>query len=693
MIVNKTISLLCILFTFALADITTGLKGYWKFDESSGTTAYDSSGKGNNGILNNGPSRISGYKGNALSFDGSNDIVTVTHSSNLAFMASSFTVCAWVFIDSSTNTGIRPIIRKDANIPNVYNDANRRGFSFATSASGSTWSCGPYEPGHPVFALVKGDNDLNPRAVSSKALSSGWHLMVGMFDTDVDSIFLYIDGVKDTSVYAPIDCSMENDSNLEIGGLVTGGDCESFFNNKIDEVRVYDRALTSQEVCELSGMSECFDPSQGLLAHYEFNGNANDASGNNYNGTLNGAIVTTDRCDETNKALNFDGIDDNIELGQQINLGTSDFTLSALIKPNVIDTSCRHIITKGLTSTGTPSEVGFGLLFMNGKLCFFVNGSIPKTGISGVTIPVDEWSYVTGVRDGHNLYLYVNGVLVGTATDPVVTNTNSNIPLNIGSASFTEAPYRRYFFNGKIDDIRIYNRALSGQEISKLSEIHECIFNPSQGLLAHYPFNGNANDVSGNSLSGTVNGATPALSKSGTQNGALSFDGTDDNVELGQSINFGTNNFTLCALVKPNFINSTGYHHILTKGVTSSGVPSEVGYSLMIRTGKLCFFVFGGEPKRGVMDIAIPVNEWSFITAVRNGTKLSVYMNGVLVGTAIDSYLTNTNSNLPLNFASGAYGDSPTRRYFFNGVLDEIRVYNQALEAWQIHELAEIYGY
>jgi hypothetical protein len=84
---------------------TSGLVGYWPFDEGTGTIAYDKSGNNNNGTLLNGPTWTSGKVGGALSFDGVNDYVNVGTSTILKNITSSITMSTWAMLTSQTIVG------------------------------------------------------------------------------------------------------------------------------------------------------------------------------------------------------------------------------------------------------------------------------------------------------------------------------------------------------------------------------------------------------------------------------------------------------------------------------------------------------------------------------------------------------------------------------------------------------------
>ena len=104
--------------------------------------------------------------------------------------------------------------------------------------------------------------------------------------------------------------------NTSDGKLVIGRsrDEGNYLKGAIDEVRVYDRLLSAQEINELH-LTERPSFDIGLVAYYPFNGNANDESGNDHNGTVQGATLSTDRHGVNSRAYDFDGTDDQITVG------------------------------------------------------------------------------------------------------------------------------------------------------------------------------------------------------------------------------------------------------------------------------------------------------------------------------------------------------------------------------------------
>lgn len=196
-----------------------GLIGYWKFDEGSGTTAYDSSGNRKNGTLTNGPAWVDGKYGKALLFDGTNDYVAIPDL--YASSPSSLTIVAWI---NSPLTGI-------GSIPFIHHCRNGE-FFLNNEAQGY------------VGTGVKLTNGVW-YVISAPTTANVWHHIVGTWIKG-DSIKLYIDGtlVNQTSVpnYYLFNAYWEN---AAIGSRYGW---HAFFNGTIDEVMVFGRALNAEEI-------------------------------------------------------------------------------------------------------------------------------------------------------------------------------------------------------------------------------------------------------------------------------------------------------------------------------------------------------------------------------------------------------------------------------------------------------------
>lgn len=426
-------------------------------------------------------------------------------------------------------------------------------------------------------------------------------------------------------------------------------------------------------------------PANGLIAYYPFNGNANDGSGNGNDGTVNGATLTTDRFGNSNKAYSFNGSNNNISVPSLNNYSYTPITYSVwayMNSYNVVDWGSSFIFNGiiGRDAFGNATE---GIIaFLNQYDASNVHKIMYYTGANSVnstyTPPLNTWFHIVYTSDGSNSKFYINAVSVNEVT--FSATQNANLGFTIGSAG------SRGFWDGKIDDIRIYNRALSQSEITQL-------YNEPNGLIAYYPFNGNANDESGNGNNGTVNGATLTTDRFGNANHAYSFNGISDNILINNNFfDNGANSFSISGwyylnvLANPNNGNSshplfnTSPHNGLTVGMNWG---SSDKYSLWVGEGtpSISWNVFNNSSSNQ----NVVVGSWKYFTLIKSGTDYNLYIDGTLdktfsTATTVSSYLYKLylGSCDPLN-----------SNEVLNGKLDDIRIYNRALSQ---SEITSLYG-
>lgn len=223
----------------------------------------------------------------------------------------------------------------------------------------------------------------------------------------------------------------------------------------------------------------CQIPTNGLVAYYPFNGNANDLSENAIHGTNTNATLSTDRFGNTNSAYSFDGTMSYIELPASSKFGfNNSFSINLWVS---ISESQNNKYAKIFEKYACPfvessDFYGFGL---NGDSLLF--GSRSEQGVSVNSshklFEFNKFVMLTGVKNytTHKMDLFVNGFLVNSIPllDP---GTNSSIvKISIGKQTDCATKNPIYFFKGAIDDIRIYNRALTKQEINALLNENNCI--------------------------------------------------------------------------------------------------------------------------------------------------------------------------------------------------------------------------
>ena len=201
----------------------------------------------------------------------------------------------------------------------------------------------------------------------------------------------------------------------------------------------------------------------GLVAYYPFDGNANDVSGNGYNGTPSGGVTfTADRFGNPNSAVLFDGSSGSITTLPLNFASNSTVSVSLWLKANsptggpatyylAIDNTA-FVVAHSYYPSPSPglNQIVFGAQ------------SGTTTGTAGGYITPGNWYHFVGTYDGTTIRAYINGSLIqqtnlsGPMNDP-------NSPLNFGGVSTYP-----YYWNGSLDDVRIYNRALTDAEVAQL---------------------------------------------------------------------------------------------------------------------------------------------------------------------------------------------------------------------------------
>lgn len=220
-------------------------------------------------------------------------------------------------------------------------------------------------------------------------------------------------------------------------------------------------------------------PTDGLAAWYPFNGNSDDLSGNSNNGTLNGPTPSNDRFDNSNAAFSFDGIDDFIEIPDDISIRPQFITISLWFKTSD-GSNAQSLLYKSELNTYFNEQYSIAINFgdiSNRFDCSVKNGNNcdnPGFGWQSnqVTEVVDDniWHHLVYTYDGSQSVIYIDGVNVSTKefTPGEIDNCEGSA-LQIGRIWFFDegqevvVAYNSY--NGELDDIGIWNRPLTSTEI------------------------------------------------------------------------------------------------------------------------------------------------------------------------------------------------------------------------------------
>ncbi len=216
----------------------------------------------------------------------------------------------------------------------------------------------------------------------------------------------------------------------------------------------------------LSAQVPAYVPTNGLVGWWPFNGNANDLSGNGNNGTNNGAALTNDRFSNSNAAYYFNGSSAFVNIPSLSTLQYKPITISLWYNFTNLCALNSNDCWKVLIGRDQNFNVSQGAICIhnhvnNGtanKIVYYTGGNADLTSI---TPSINQWKHLVFVYENNsNTKYYIDGVL--TYSNNFVFNSTGIIPFNIGAGN------NRFYYNGNLDDIGIWNRALSSCEINQL---------------------------------------------------------------------------------------------------------------------------------------------------------------------------------------------------------------------------------
>jgi hypothetical protein len=257
----------------ATVDLANGLVGHWKFDESSGTNAADSSGNGYDATLynaSNGPSSwVEGKVNGGIQLDGTNDYLAIqTLNYTQAGQIPAVTVVAWVKTNMSTQGFVISYDRSEYWRFTVGGDSNNGKMFFATTDSSPTHS-----------------DDYGQTVVSD----NGWHLVAASYDSATGLKKFYVDGASDGSYsvhgsralgsgrYSRFGTIGTSNEDVAFNQMESGSSRGGYFQGTLDEIRLYDRALTDAEIAYLHTSATTDTDSDGLTDAEEANLGTNSA--------------------------------------------------------------------------------------------------------------------------------------------------------------------------------------------------------------------------------------------------------------------------------------------------------------------------------------------------------------------------------------------------------------------------------
>lgn len=587
-------------------------------------------------------------------FDGSND--SLPFSNSTSYSPTKITVCIW--FKKAHGSSFKALIDKGRDNYGAWSlcvdeTANRVSFKakiFYTSG---------------VNQVITASSNYN---------SNAWNFVCGVYDGAYLSI--YQNGVLSNSAYYLHELG-NNSYPITVGAANDGYNV----NANIGQAFIYGRALSAAEIQQLyhatkkKYLIEENIVTDGLVLNLD-SGNPNsyvgtgntiyDLAGFGNTGTLTNGPTFSGL---NGGSFTFDGTNDTIVLTKNdIISGTQNFTIDAYINPVI--TTAEHIF--GNFNFGNTN--GLELYLYQGKVTLYYGGTFT---FSNPVIYANNWYHVCVVRNINTTNIYINGILDTTGTNSTSVTTTRVYTIGNGFDYNIEA------FYGNISQVKVYNRALTQQEIQQnynatkgrfLNALppvrNSLVLELDAANTSSYSGFGNTwYDLTGNGYNYTLTNG-PVFSSFGTTQNFF-FDGSNDRALAVNPISLGTTH-TVSMIVKPASVSEDGI------------LFGDFGYN---NTGYALYFLSGTSLYYAVSDFVVTSitlsTNWIMFTVTRNGTSISFYQNGILLSSQ------TLGGNNPLTLRSIA--DFNGGGFPFAGNISQVSCYNRALSAYEIKQNFDYY--
>jgi hypothetical protein len=617
----------------------------------------DLSGNNNNGTLVNGPI-FNSTNGGSIVFDGNDDFVNCGNVSNLQITTG--TISAWVKT-TTPGSGFRGIITKQGNWGLFVKDNILTTYDWSLPSNTGT------------------------RTTNINIADGTWKNVVMTFTentgTPSNNAIIYLNGnpVLTTTIKYSF-----NSVNVELGrGGSTPGGTIQLLNGNIAQSLVYNRVLTPTEVLQNYNSTKAkFETTvqSGLVLNLDA-GNTNsypgtgliwtDLTGNNNNGTLTGGPIFN----STNgRGFLFDGVNDYISTNYDLSWNnTNSISIYITLSPSSI-TQNRGFIGKNNNWEWQLNQRGSGL-----ELVYWntsgghTNGPITTIpNIFDLNTPVNICLVWNHIENKH--YFYKNGVYVGENTwINASINQNRTNGVNIGGSIYGWGLGGENW-SGTIYNVGVYNRVLTPTEILQNYNATKVKFettvqsglvlNLDAGNTNSYPGAGTTwTDLTGNNNNGTLVN-TPTFDS--VNGGSIVFDGVNEFADLGNILNYTSENFTFSYWV--NFIKLTTNQVNQGPIIIYKGSFNVNGYYDQINADGRVTFVTNSPSNIGSQTSSgeiITGNTYN-ICYTRNGTSIRIYINGVdktMIGGVHQNPITSNNNFRLCNYQN-------------NYILSNVRLFN-----------------
>ncbi len=610
---------------------------YWKLNEGTGAAVFDKSSNSNDGTVYG-----AFWSENTLDFDGEDDYVSIPDDNSLD-VTDEITILVWVKPYSFTDNSYEGIVHK--------------GYSGDPAQATAYGLCVNYSSAYPRFFLSTSDAYGQSLIGNTPLVVNQWqHIAVTYKSGDAR---IYRNGFLDTSSN-----SITGTISTSSDALTIGKRHSFYFDGQIGELVIYDRALTEQEIVEYYAQAGHWSMNEGsgIIAF--------DESPNINSGNIIGANWVVDDS-YRGTVLDFDGIDDYVSIPHSSSLdATDELTILAWVKPHSFtDSSYEGIVHKNYYwDLSQKTSYGLCVNYNNSRPRFFLStdDGYGQSLIANTALVSNEWQHIAVTYRSGDARIFRNGSPDGSTTSITGTILTSDDPLTIGKR-------HSFYFDGEIDDVVVYKRALTEREVKN-----------AYMKVGHWSMDkGSGITISDKSLcmnTGTVNGATWVTddSERGT---VLEFDGVADYVSIPDSQSLDVaDELTILAWVKPYSFSNSSYEGIVHKNYYGD-LAQKTSYGLCVNynNGRPRFFLStdDGYGQSLTADTELVCNQWQHIAVTYKSGDARIYRNGGIDGSSASITGNISTSSDPLTIGK-------RHSFYFNGEIDEVCVYNKALSADEI---------